>query len=129
MLQSIAQQTARYGEAVADAMQGGFNPAITYQGSDPETCLFFEGLAGTVRGRQKDFPTATTNTYHEFNPLNASDIRTPQPGGTLVVSTNRNPVLIDAEGNLRTLPFHLASEKPGLSGLDGFFAARLVRAA
>ncbi len=37
--------------------------------------------------------------------------------------------LIDAEGNLRTLPFHLASEKPGLSGLDGFFAARLVRAA
>jgi hypothetical protein len=30
--------------------------------------------------------------------LNASDIRTLQPGGTLVVSTNRNPVLVAAKG-------------------------------
>ena len=34
----------------------------------------------------------------EFNLLNASDIRTMQPGGTLVVSTNRNPVLVAARG-------------------------------
>ncbi len=32
------------------------------------------------------------------------------------------------EGYLRTLPFHLPMAPPELSGLDGFFAARLVRA-
>ena len=34
---------------------------------------------------------------------------------------------IDAGGNLRTLPCHLAGESPELSGLDGFFADRLQR--
>ena len=31
------------------------------------------------------------------------------------------------EGDLRTLPHHLPNERPELSGMDGFFAARLVR--
>ena len=31
------------------------------------------------------------------------------------------------EGDLRTLPYHLPNERPELSGMDGFFAARLVR--
>lgn len=31
------------------------------------------------------------------------------------------------EGDLRTLPCHLAQPEPGLSGLDGFYAARLQR--
>ena len=34
---------------------------------------------------------------------------------------------INAQGELRTLPFHLPGSEPRLSGLDGFFAARLVR--
>ena len=34
---------------------------------------------------------------------------------------------ISPEGDLRTLPFHLQREKPELSGMDGFYAARLVR--
>lgn len=36
---------------------------------------------------------------------------------------------IGPEGDLRTLPFHLPRERPELSGMDGFFAARLVRKA
>lgn len=36
--------------------------------------------------------------------------------------------LIDAAGDLRTLPFHMQRASPDLSGLDGFYAARLVRA-
>ena len=32
-------------------------------------------------------------------------------------------------GDLRTLPFHAPSEVPGLSGLDGFYAARLIKVA
>jgi 16S rRNA (cytosine967-C5)-methyltransferase len=35
---------------------------------------------------------------------------------------------ISPEGDLRTLPIHLPREEPGLSGMDGFYAARLVRA-
>lgn len=34
---------------------------------------------------------------------------------------------ITPEGDLRTMPFHLPLDAPGLSGLDGFYAARLVR--
>lgn len=34
---------------------------------------------------------------------------------------------VTAKGDLRTLPTHLALEKPELSGMDGFFAARLRR--
>lgn len=34
---------------------------------------------------------------------------------------------ITAAGDLRTLPFHLPHEDRRLSGLDGFFAARLIR--
>lgn len=38
------------------------------------------------------------------------------------------PDWLTADGDLRTLPMHLALEKPELSGMDGFFAARLRRA-
>ena len=35
--------------------------------------------------------------------------------------------LINADGDLRTLPSHLPNADPKLGGLDGFFAARLVK--
>ena len=35
--------------------------------------------------------------------------------------------LITADGDLRTLPCHLPNEDPRLGGLDGFYAARLVK--
>jgi 16S rRNA (cytosine967-C5)-methyltransferase len=34
---------------------------------------------------------------------------------------------ITPEGDLRTLPFHLPSERKELAGLDGFYAARLIK--
>ena len=37
-------------------------------------------------------------------------------------------VLITPEGDLRTLPCHLPHADPRLGGLDGFFAARLIKA-
>jgi 16S rRNA (cytosine967-C5)-methyltransferase len=37
------------------------------------------------------------------------------------------PGWISAEGDLRTFPFHLELEREGLSGMDGFYAARLIR--
>src|SRR6185312_14859699 len=35
--------------------------------------------------------------------------------------------IVDAEGDLRTLPCHLPHADPRLAGLDGFYAARLVK--
>lgn len=39
-----------------------------------------------------------------------------------------DPAWVTANGDLRTLPCHLAELPEGLRGMDGFFAARLVRA-
>jgi 16S rRNA (cytosine967-C5)-methyltransferase len=39
------------------------------------------------------------------------------------------PEWLTPGGDLRTLPFHLAGETPQLSGMDGFYAARLIRTA
>jgi 16S rRNA (cytosine967-C5)-methyltransferase len=36
--------------------------------------------------------------------------------------------IVTAEGDLRTLPCHLPRDEPRLGGLDGFYAARLVKA-
>jgi 16S rRNA (cytosine967-C5)-methyltransferase len=36
--------------------------------------------------------------------------------------------IVNAEGDLRTLPCHLPHADPRLAGLDGFYAARLVKA-
>jgi 16S rRNA (cytosine967-C5)-methyltransferase len=35
--------------------------------------------------------------------------------------------ILTAEGELRTLPCHLPHQDPRLGGLDGFYAARLVK--
>jgi 16S rRNA (cytosine967-C5)-methyltransferase len=35
--------------------------------------------------------------------------------------------IVTAEGDLRTLPCHLPHDDPRLAGLDGFYAARLVK--
>jgi 16S rRNA (cytosine967-C5)-methyltransferase len=40
---------------------------------------------------------------------------------------NADPFWITAAGDLRTLPCHLPLDPPELSGLDGFYAARLTR--
>ncbi len=37
------------------------------------------------------------------------------------------PEVLNENGELRTLPSHLPAAEPRLSGLDGFFAARLLR--
>ena len=34
---------------------------------------------------------------------------------------------ITPQGELRTLPFHVKGEEPGLSCIDGFYVARLQR--
>ena len=119
VLQSIAQLSARYGKDVAAAIQGGFNTALTYAGSDPETCLFFERLCGKVRERQRRelLTTNPQDTYREFNLVNANEVRTLDHGEMLVVSTNRDPV---------RLPSHPYFQVRSFSRLAAFGAARIA---
>lgn len=47
----------------------------------------------------------------------------------LALEAGGEPDWISREGDLRTMPFQMPRAKPELSGMDGFFASRLVRKA
>jgi type IV secretion system protein VirD4 len=107
VLQSISQLSARYGRDYAQSIQGGFNTAIAYAGSDPETALYFERLAGKTRVYQYHDPTAGSGhrtatshheTYREQNLMNAGEIRTMPSDAVLIVSGNQHPALIPSNG-------------------------------
>lgn len=91
---------------------------MTYPGADPQTAAFFEGIAGKVRERQKESWTKHTDHYREYNLLNASEVRT-MPGDTaLIVSANRQPLL------LKTKPYFAVPQFMSLAKLG---PARLPR--
>ena len=105
VLQSIAQLNARYGRDVAQAMRGGFSTYLTYSGSDPETTQFFEKIIGQVRERQRQDFDDHMDKYQEYNLLNASEIRTIPDGTALMVSGNRNPVLMKVVAHYKNRAF------------------------
>lgn len=102
VLQSIAQLNARYGRDYAQSIQGGFNTAIAYAGSDPETASFFERIIGRTRVYQYQDPTAGNGhsatshmeNYREQNLMNANEIRTMNSDEVLIVSGNQDPIKI-----------------------------------
>jgi type IV secretory pathway TraG/TraD family ATPase VirD4 len=99
VLQSIAQLNARYGRDYAQSIQGGFNTAIAYAGSDPETASFFERIIGRTRVYQYQDPTHPTaqshmENYREQNLLNSNEIRTMKDDEVLIVSGNQDPIKI-----------------------------------
>jgi type IV secretory pathway TraG/TraD family ATPase VirD4 len=107
VLQSIAQLSARYGRDYAQSIQGGFNTAIAYAGSDPETASFFERIMGRVRVYQYQDPTHPTaqshmENYREQNLMNANEIRTMKSEEVLIVSGNQNPILIVSKAYFQT---------------------------
>jgi type IV secretory pathway TraG/TraD family ATPase VirD4 len=99
VLQSIAQLEARYGKEMAHALQGGFSTFLTYSGADPDTARLFESVTGKVRERQKEDAAKMVDTYREYNLINASEVRCLKDDEALIVSTNRNPIL------LKTIPY------------------------
>jgi len=107
VLQSIAQLSARYGHDYAQSIQGGFNTAIAYAGSGPETASYFERVMGKTRVYQYHDPTAghgqrTATSHHEQyreqNLMNAGEVRTMASEKVLIVSGNAQPVLISSKG-------------------------------
>jgi type IV secretory pathway TraG/TraD family ATPase VirD4 len=95
VLQAISQLNLRYGRDYAEAIQGGFNTWLTFSGSDPETALFFETIIGRVRERTRKSWDDVEEKYTEYNLLNANEVRTIGSHQALMVSANRNPVLLD----------------------------------
>lgn len=95
VLQAIGQLNARYGRDYAQAIHGGFNTWITLSGSDLETAKFFEGIIGRVRERTRKTWDDHQQKYTEYNLLNANEVRTIGKQQSLIVSSNRNPVLLD----------------------------------
>ena len=104
VLQAIGQLNARYGRDYAQAIQGGFNTWMALSGSDPDTAKFFEGIIGRVRERTRKTWDDHQQKYTEYNLLNANEIRTIGGNQALIVSSNRNPVLLNVLphfGNLK----------------------------
>ena len=98
VLQTISQLDARYGKEYAKSIQGGFGTHLTYASADPETARFFETIIGRKRITQmRDYTAKNTNEqYREENLINAAEVRMIDEDQTLIVSTNRNPVLTQA---------------------------------
>ena len=112
VLQSIAQLNARYGRDYAQSIQGGFNTAIAYSGSDPETALFFERIIGKTRVYQVPDYTNHMEHYREQNLLNSNEIRTMKDNEVLIVSGNQNPILIPSQAYFQMGRMKRATSKP-----------------
>ena len=72
-------------------------------------------LAGAGRGRSRP--------SRRFLPPNSRVRRVPIEAGEVAGLAE----ILTADGDLRTLPCHLPHVDPRLGGLDGFYAARLVK--
>lgn len=121
VLQSIAQLSARYGRDYAQSIQGGFNTAIAYAGSDPETASYFERVMGKTRVYQYHDPTAgsghrTPTSHHEIyreeNLMNSGEIRTMPSDSVLIVSGNQQPALIASRGYFEVGKWRRATSLP-----------------
>lgn len=97
VLQSIAQLSARYGQDYARSIQGGFNTYLAYSGADPETAHFFQDIAGKVIEVRRDKLEDITQQRHEYNLLNADAVRRIADHQAVMVSSNKNPALLETE--------------------------------
>lgn len=113
VLQSISQLNARYGRDYAYSIQGGFNTNLAYSGSDPETAKFFETIIGKKRVTQlPNNLQQYSENYREENLINANEVRTLASNKALIVSTNRNPVLVETTPYFVNSRFKRMSKKP-----------------
>lgn len=99
VLQSISQLSSKYGKENANAMLGGFATYLCYSGSDPDTASFFERIIGKKRITQlPDSLENYTEHYREQNLINANEVRTMDDDQVLIVTKNRDPLLIHSKG-------------------------------
>ena len=112
ILQSISQLEVRYGRSKAESITGAFLTKVGFPGSDQPTTEYFSRLAGRVRTEQKREFTDTVTSYQEYNLLNSAEIRTLNSGEILVVSRNRQPILLKHLPYYQNRAFLRASQIP-----------------
>ena len=99
VLQSISQLSSKYGKDNASSVLGGFATYLSYAGSDPDTSSFFERIIGKKRITQlPDTLDFYNEHYREQNLINANEVRTMKDDEVLIVTKNRDPVLISSKG-------------------------------
>ena len=105
ILQSISQLNARYGKDYADSIQGGFNTYITYPGADPQTSQFFENIIGRTREKQLFGIDGQNSQYHEYNLVNAAEVRMLDPNEALIVSGREQTIKLRTQAYFENWKF------------------------
>lgn len=126
ILQSISQLTARYGEAYAQAIQGGFNTYLVYRGTDPHTADFFEKIIGRVRRQQRPDLMEPVDNYVEYNLVNAAEVRMLADDEALIVTNNRQPIKLATQRYFESWSLNRKAKK-GACQLAGHVHAVALR--
>ncbi len=113
VLQSISQLQARYGNAYAYSIQGGFGSYLTYSGADPQTAQFFESVAGRVVEKQRNRVEDIREYRTEYNLLDAGNVRTLSDEQAVFVAANQHPAIIN------TMPYFANRRLAGIPARYG----------
>lgn len=97
ILQWISQIDNKYGVDEAKTIQGAFLTKMTLCGADPETTKLFETLIWRKRITQLQQTEKATfsENYREEYLINASEIRTLKQKQLLIVSWNKDPIILN----------------------------------
>ncbi len=126
ILQSISQLQYRYGKLGADAIHGSINTHICLAGVDNYTAEFFSSIAGKIRETQSKSFTDHMTQYREYNLLNSSEVRTLTSDQVLIVSRNRQPVIMPIKAFFETSKLNFTKYKPFIVPMQGDFRLALV---
>ena len=98
VLQSFSQLEKQYGKAGAKTiMEGGINSMLFYAGAGLETAHSIEQMLGKVI-QDESYMTSSNDersSRHEFNLLNAGEIRTLPDNQAFFITGNKKPILLD----------------------------------
>lgn len=98
VLQSLSQLENQYGKQRAKTIiEGGINSKLFYSGASLDTAQQIERILGKVI--RDDFYTTPTHnermTRHEYNLLNADEIRTLPDDQAFFITSNKKPILLN----------------------------------
>jgi type IV secretion system protein VirD4 len=95
VLQAISQLNLRYGDnAATTILEGGAGTRMVYGGADVVTTAWVEQMAGKMKYREYD--EAGPRSHREENLINADRVRTLPAGQALLLSANKEPMMVKA---------------------------------
>lgn len=127
VLQSLSQLSARYGAEYARSIQGGFHSYLTYSGADPETARFFQDISGKVIETRREKVEHILEQRHEYNLLNADAVRRISDSQALLISSNRNPALLETTPYFKNARYASVGKRYGAAQLEAVAQSRPLR--